>query len=58
MSLKPKVSAPKVPAKRVERTESAAPEDVVLGGVDELEPEDTGKKGKRSLSRPTSGLAL
>jgi len=54
----PKVAAPIVPAKRVERTESAAPEDVILGGADELESDVTDKKGKRSLSRPTSGLAV
>ena len=58
MASKPKIPAPPPPpAKRPERQESAAPEDIVLGGEDELDTDPLiKKKGKRSLSRPTSGV--
>lgn len=46
----------KAPAKRAERIIEVEPEDIVLGDEDEklLKSKD---KGKRSLTRPTGGVA-
>lgn len=58
MASKPKIpDPPPPPAVRPERERSAAPEDIVLGGVDEIDQDPTKRKaGKRALSRPSSGV--
>jgi hypothetical protein len=58
MASKPKIPDPlPPPAKRPERQEAVEAEDIVLGGEDELDKIDNPrKKGKRSLSRPSSGI--
>lgn len=57
MASSPKAAT--VPAQRPVRSESAAIEDVVLGGADELVNDTTKAKGKRALSRPlASGVGL
>lgn len=58
MATKPKIPAPlPPPAARPERNEAASPEDIVLGGEDEL-MSAARKAGKRSLTRPTSGVKV
>ena len=59
MASKPKIPPPPPPpAERPIRKEAAKPEDIVLGGEDELLPESKRVRGKRALTRPTSGLSL
>lgn len=59
MASKPKVPPPPPPpAARPERKEAAQPEDIVLGGEDELTNDPTRMKGKRALTRPASGVFM
>jgi hypothetical protein len=59
MASKPKIPPPAPPpAARVERDEAASPEDIVLGGMDEIDQSSMRKKGKRALTRPSSGVVL
>lgn len=59
MASKPKVPPPAPPpAARPERQRAAEPEDIVLGGEDEIDMDTSKRRGKRALIRPTSGLAI
>jgi len=59
MASKPKIPPPAPPpAARAERKEAAAPEDIVLGGVDEIDADPLRKKGKRALTKPSSGVMV
>lgn len=59
MASKPKIPPPApAPAARAERKEAASPEDIVLGGVDELNADPLRKKGKRALTKPSSGVMV
>lgn len=59
MASKPKVPDPlPPPAKRPERKASLEADNIVLGGADELDSSASRQKGKRSLSRPSSGVNI
>lgn len=50
MGSSPKPQPAQIPAKRPDRREGVAPDDIILGGADNLE--DKTVTGKRSLMRP------
>lgn len=60
MGSKPKIPDPVIPAKKPERSEGASPDDIVLGGEENMDNEgaNSRRKGKRSLSRPTGNTGV
>ena len=55
MGSTPKPQAPSIPAKKPDRNPGVAPEDVVLGGADNLDAAPI--KGKRALIKPTGFIS-
>lgn len=53
----PSPQTPKIPAKSPTRAPGVAPEDIVLGGLDNTEDSLNSIKGKRSLIKPTGFLS-
>jgi len=56
MGSKPKPQAPQIPAKAPTRPAGVAPEDIILGGADNIEG-SSGVKGKRALIKPSGFLS-